>query len=358
MNSNGFHVSLNTPKAISGNKGVSNLPPYCPSKTFEVEHYNCPETWMRGNENAKSYFFEVKEDLGMWFDFNKNKGNEKDVAVVISVQKINPIDNEPISDLRMVQYNKCPIHYCEFEENNFCRECNFKHPYQNYISTTICDKNDFWNDGFCTPEGVRQFFFTKEECRGIAEQIIGNEKSYSIGFAFYESKQNKPRPPKIRKPMPYKKHTLIGKNEFDCDINHILDEFRDDTFLENDPKEDFMSMKPQLFSPMGGQDCYKVGTGPLTRGLDIEESIMPAVAKADSLEEDNIDIDDTFDIGAGCTIRQEYKKDPKELNYWEEKPSAVIYVNYCNSILFNKIMKEGKRKEVTLGKLSRIKVGN
>src|SRR5690606_10809222 len=109
---------------------------------YVVDEYpSCPDTWMNGSSKASSYFVGVKEGHGMWLDFNKLQEHEHDVAVVISVQGVNPITGQKTSALRLEKYEtKCPVHDKEFGQENFCKDCGFKWPSQNFISTNATPK--------------------------------------------------------------------------------------------------------------------------------------------------------------------------------------------------------------------------
>src|SRR5207244_4154404 len=75
----------------------------------------------------------------------------------------------------------------------YCEKCEHNWPPQNYMSTTGQPNGMLWLDGFLDSHGVtRQYIFTEEECRGVASQIIGNERVFAIGIAFFLSKQPKP----------------------------------------------------------------------------------------------------------------------------------------------------------------------
>ena len=101
--------------------------------------------------------------------------------------------------MRLEQYrNKCPIHAYEFQQDRFCPECKFKWPPQNYLATTGTPVGMFWLDGFRTAEGqVKQYILTAEEIKGVAAQIIGDQRVFAIGVAFYKSKLPKPLPPPV-----------------------------------------------------------------------------------------------------------------------------------------------------------------
>ena len=194
MGVNGLYASINTPEALKGEE-VHQLPPYCPCNAYVVDEYeNCPDNWMHGSDKASSYFVPVEPNRGLWFDFTANDLHSHHVAVVVSVQGINPVTGQKTSCLNLEQYKgKCPIHEKNFEYNRFCPDCGYEWPAQSYLATTT--RQVLWIDGFRGENGkVRQYIITEEEIRGIAAQMIGDERVFAIGFAFYLSKNPKPQP--------------------------------------------------------------------------------------------------------------------------------------------------------------------
>ncbi len=194
---------LNMPEKISsafagGGETSHGLPPYALVDAYPVDEYEaCPTNWEHGSDVASSYFVGVKEDHGMWLDFNECFYHTHDVAVVISIQGVNPITGQKMvkeKALCLEQYHKqCPIHNAKFQQDRYCPDCGFKWPGQNYLATTGTPEMMLWLDGFRSQDGkVRQYIFTEEEMRGIAAQSIGKDRVYAIGIAFYLSKHKKP----------------------------------------------------------------------------------------------------------------------------------------------------------------------
>jgi hypothetical protein len=103
MEVNGLFATINTPEALEG-EDTHTLPPFDECPVFVVDEYpNCPPNWMNGSANASSYFIPVEAGRGMWFDFTKNINHSHHVAVVISVQGVNPIDGQKTSKLNLEQ---------------------------------------------------------------------------------------------------------------------------------------------------------------------------------------------------------------------------------------------------------------
>jgi uncharacterized protein YegL len=196
MNVNGFSVTINMPESVKSKDDADDnaLPPYAPVVAHVVDEYPAsPSNWMHGSSKASSYFVGVKPEHGMWLDFNDNSKNERDVAIVVSVQGINPITGQKTSELRLEKYEKsCPVHNEEFAQERFCKSCGFKWPAQNYLSSTGTPKGEFWMDGFRSPDGkVRQYIFTEEQARGIANSVIGDDRVFAAQRVLNRSQYQK-----------------------------------------------------------------------------------------------------------------------------------------------------------------------
>ena len=190
----------------------SNLPDLAPAPVYSVDDYAaCPDNWEHGSDIAGSYFVGLAEDGALWLDFNECFNHTHDVAVVLSVQGINPITGQTLigdNPLRMEQYHKnCPVHNTPFKQDYFCDDCGFSWPGQNYMSTTGTPFGMFWLDGFRTPDGnVRQYVISAEKMRSVAAQVMekrgedAEDRVHAIGIAFYLSKDKKPEIPKFEMP--------------------------------------------------------------------------------------------------------------------------------------------------------------
>ena len=107
MTINGLSVLVNLPDAPAGNDDVVHtLPPYHAVEVHKVSDYKCPDNWMHGSGNAESYFIKVEAGKHLWLDFNDLWTHTHEVAVVLSVQGINPVTNKPISKLRLNSIEK------------------------------------------------------------------------------------------------------------------------------------------------------------------------------------------------------------------------------------------------------------
>jgi len=296
------------------------LPPYSIRPAYVVDEYPaCPNEWMHGSGKSGSFFVPVETGRGMWFDFTSNQSHKHHVAVVISVQGINPVTGHKTNNdlgLRLQQIkNKCPKHNVDLLQDRYCPECKYKLPAQNYIATTT--GQTLWIDGFRGEDGqVRQYIITEEDTRGVAAQIMGEERVWAIGFAFYLSKEPKPEPPAHQLMRMYADCTPSGGTEICSFDGGTICSFEDGTYeynctLSDAPKSTFerTSTKRQ-------------------------------------------------EIGGGARIQQEIGVDPENLDFWREEPEALIYVNYVQPTICEQILASGKRKDAQDGFLEGLKIGN
>lgn len=336
MQVNGLYAEVNTPIAPEG-EGNHGLPPYDRQNHYVVEEYPaCPDNWVHGSAKASSYFVAIKPGRHLWLDFNQNSNHTHHVAAVISVQGINPITGQQTKELRLEQYHeKCPVHDNDFGQDRYCEKCGYKWPAQNYLSTTSTPNGQFWIDGFRAEDGtVRGFLITEDTVRGVAKQLIGEDRVYAIGIAFYLSKEKKPQPPqRFLRTQSFGNHQYISGNFATLSCNDLIG-CSDD--MQHYEAEEFTS---------GGLKFVDFATeAPKFRSI-IQKSIETK----------------KLEIGAGAKINQELSyPDKEDLNFYEDEPAGMIYVNYCTPEDCDSIIKAGK-KDLTKGGegfLSGLKTGN
>lgn len=162
----GLSIGFNTPEGARSNfadglETVQRLPPYAHRNVFAVDDFagHTPTDWANnrsgvGPENVASYFVGVRAGQGMWFDFNQCENDTHHVAIVPSVQGVNPVTGKPAS-LDMQQYiRECPVHNIPFTGmSRTCDACGYKWPKQNYVATTGTPRRSFWLDGFRQADG-------------------------------------------------------------------------------------------------------------------------------------------------------------------------------------------------------------
>lgn len=335
MSINNLCCLLHMPKALKSKfkEGVEvsqGLPPYSPRKAFKVDEYHCPENWMHGSGLANSYFVPVESEHGMWLDFNKNfYASDRDVAILISVQGLNPLDGQSMVDsaMHMRQYKtKCPVHDLEFGADRYCEKCGYKWVPQNYLCTTSTPGGLLWLDGFLASDGVvRQYYFTEEEAKGVAHQVIGAEKKvYSIGIAFYLSKNPKPVVNNFNNNyagFEFYKSANSGGN-----IKYVFD-----------PSYDVTTNTCHL-SDSGsctGAGGQHVNSSPVRRRKSL-------VSSSNSIESPEL-TSKLLEIGAGAKIDQKVYADLQEIDYWQDEPAGLLYINYTSVEQAIGILQQGKK---------------
>lgn len=372
MKVSGLSVGFNSPPALKSIKTASgeqaqSLPPFKTIEPHVVDEYSgCPDSWMHGSADSSSYFVPVKEGSGMWFDFNGCSDHTHDVAVVLSIQGVNPITGQKQDKMRLEQYReKCPVHSVEFKQDRFCEKCKYKWPAQSYMSTTGTPSGLFWLDGFRSEDGkVRQYIFTAEELRGVAEQIIGKDKVYAIGIAFYLSKEKKPSPPK----------SILrsgGAGASDKDIQDTLDQLSQ-TGL--DPEFTTVTHQSFEYSPMNPASSWQtLGTGNTDddsanitasgyTGLGPDSALYMSESRGINVTSKPIgkvkSLAKKLEVAAGATIDQQIYDDPKGLDHWDDNPAGFLYINYASQDTVDAILNKGKRDERKEGYLADINTGN
>ena len=409
METNGFKCTFHMPKAVrraynsDGSEAVAGLPPGNSRPAFKVDEYPaCPTGWMHGSGKAGSYFVPVIPEHGMWLDLNGNKFQKYDVAAVISVQGINPVTGRKTDPIRMEQYKvNCPVHGTPFKQDRFCESCKHKWPGQNYL----CSNNNgpFWLDGFMTEEGVvRQWFLTEEECKGVAAQLIKDQRVFAIGIAFYRSKEPRKAPDFTPRAINYNKSggSLYcgGITNFNSPGVYGSDSVSDTAFSNTSlngvsftcaaggsggsftssapiPAVDWEGIAkggkcsdsgPPLETktsggvsrsaePLKSRGHRERLSAPATRGTSSRGVASKALNReAVEIEKESKKIE----IGAGAKIDQRVLDDTETLEYWNDEPSAFIYINYCDIETCKRIIESGKRVEAAEGFMEGLKVAN
>jgi hypothetical protein len=378
MEVNGLRARINMPEALMG-ESLNSLPPHCHVPAYPVDEYPaCPANWMHGSGKASSYFVPVRTGRGLWFDFTMNN-SQYDIAIVVSVQGINPVTGKRVTELNLEQYREnCPIHNKAFLQDRFCPDCGYKWPAQNYIATTTGQY--LWIDGFRNEKGeVRQYIITEDVARGVAAQVIGKDRVWAIGFAFYLSKEPRKNPYALYA-QPAPQHT----NSWKGGILH------NQSFSSSSSSYGFVSTsgvsKPAGVSgPVGPQGALGVeGVMGFDSTMDFDKSDS-SLYKSDTLMiNDSVQCINNccsaepisnkahitrgmsksvvqkkmLEIGAGARINQEVGIDPNEIGYWQAEPSGMVYVSYCSEEMVHEIITAGKRIAKKDGVLNGLKVGN
>lgn len=337
---------VNLPAGLKGEE-LHNLPPYALQQVYNVENYPAaPSHWMRAeNENEGAFFIGVRKGQGLWLDFNECNHHKHEVAVLISIQGINPLTGKPMGKPELEKYPD-----------------NSQIP-QNYLATTGTPNGQFWLDGFRGEDGqVRQYLISEEVLRGIAAQVIGDNRTYSIGIAFFISKNPKP---KVERHRPIGSGTLISAiSKTTSKAPAQIFEWGDDglpnlrshlrssgsfvgigNFYETEPQQEWTQSR-EFKQEATYACCIKQDTNEM-------ESLFPSEVHTEEPVEST-----KLEIAAGARIKQQIHPDPKELDFWEEEPASILYLNYTSEKEVKTILKSGEVGSKNEGALSGLTVGN
>jgi len=385
MKSKDTYCTLNSPKALSQTKdNVNRLPPHAMVKSFLVDDYaGCPDNWLRSTSKIASYFVPVQEGHGLWLDFNKNFENDRDVAILISVQGVNPITGLKYTD-KLEQYEEtCPKCQDELKQNNYCSKCAITWPKQNYISTRATPWGVLWIDGFRTVENVvRQYIFTEEVMRGVAANVIGENRSYAIGVTFFLSKEAK-KQQEIYNPrrVAFKASTTSSKDKSDLSsykkrgVRYTVFPPNSSSSSESfgpawssssiDVSEPHIvaselkgiignNLETQFYSPVHTPVNWQIPTNAGEANCANDEDSVSCYAS------DAKSITRSLEIGAGEKIDQRIYNEKDPLSIWQEDFYSRICINYCTHELADQIISKGivKKTMKKEGSLEAIPVGN
>jgi hypothetical protein len=358
-------LTVNLSKALSGTD-IYGLPPYAPVSGYFTDDYPAaPESWPRSSGSTASYFVGVKEGHGMWLDFNFCRHHSHHVAVVVSIQGINPLTGRKTSNLTLEKYPDDP----SIEE--------WLRGYQNYLATTSTPNGRLWIDGFRAQDGtVRQYVFTKDESKGVAAQLIGVDRVFAIGATFYVSKTPKP---------PSQQHFLrsagligasgpsgpSGEALYSAKVKGVsYTEWLAHTTTTNCSLIDAVSESKYSLAPEPDMSALMNSTGRIKRRSGIgglscdvehrlashEKVIQSAVEHAMFMAPVEIQPEEKLEIAAGAQIQQTLYRDHEPLDFWQTEAAGVVIVNYAPQSVVDRILQAGaKPKEGFLGAL---KVGH
>jgi hypothetical protein len=356
MSVGGLGVAMNAPLLRSGSKTFE-LAHYRAVDTFVVDQYPaCPVSWMRGGAGVGSYFVPLLEGRELWFDFNSCGDHTHHVAIVISVQGVNPITGLKTDGVQLEQYvNNCPRHKVPFEQDRFCPKCKYGWPKQNYLCTTATPDGMLWIDGFRADDGtIRQYLVTSEVLRGVAAQLIGDARVYACGFTFYLSKEMRPArsTPTSRGFGFVDFESKSAGPSVDCldfmdsSIGSPISTYCCDSVEKSDEK--FVKYSGEISSKISSRKLFdSSNSGRLMSAGPSARSFASVSAPVKKLE-----------IGAGVKVDQRIYDDPEAIEFWRDKPEATIYLNYTSQEEVDRIVCSGKRDEKAEGFLTDIKVGN
>ena len=354
MKVNDFRVSLRHTKKVEINPDAHELPPdWGPFDEFKVADFNCPAEWSKDG-----YFVSVEEGMPLWVDLRFNT----ECAVVLSVQRFNPVSNEPAN----------------------LNDGLKKEPTQNYMILP----SQQWIDGYTKEGKVYQFVVTKAgEGLAVNEFVLPKEMqdSHAIGLAFYLPKHPK-RHDIIDGRIDRTAYQLGARNRVADNYNEVLPDGANGPMWFSPihtPQNWQITRGMSGGNPTTGQFYSNVTTKGLTNcsgevkcssaaiagaarggdeaacesidlldtemhGIDSDEGLM-----GDSLDPDSVDMleeqrQQEFDkasMGAGGRIDQEIETDPNTVEYYQEKPALVLPIYLSLPGQFKHIMGAGKRQD-------------
>lgn len=336
MESNGFYCGFNMPEALDLEDGeMQGLPPYNWRSSFLVDEYPaCPKDWLRSEGRMTSHFVPIQDGKGMWLDFNKNKDQKYELAIVVSVQGVNAITGMPCKDVQLEQYiDSCPVHNKPFGANRLCEECGYKWPKQNYISTTGTPSGQLWIDGFRAANGaVQQYILTEKTMNGVASNILGSERVYAIGVSFFLSKTAKPEP--VYGGCTFRSIDVCSPYTVNWNSINYIDNTTSDGYSNNVYDT---HIKCSNITTTNGEgvtiDCLSEVTPPVfSKGEARVASYTNIVTK-------------NMEIGQGASIKQQVYDDPETLDFWRDEPESILCLNYCLEKEAIQIINQGKVKK-------------
>lgn len=308
-----------------------------------AEYKEAPSHWPKAGADEGSFFFGVSPDREYWFNFRDLNMHKHYVAVVVSVQRVNAVSGRTVNDVVLEQYvNNCPKHDVPFLADRLCEKCGYKWPAQNYVTNAAGMESEmkFWIDGWRSQEGeIRQFVFTDVHAGlGVAQQLIGEERSVAIGFAIYLSKE----------PKPVTSHSEILRGPvsfFAAPMNTKLFSARHDgikgsgTFQVPDYEtlgvssqvlEDHFSFDSNTRSVSG------VSEGERKLGASDEAKVMSKIGTPTRQE-----------VSHGRAVDQQVYPDPNDLEFWQDKPAAVIMLTPALQEWVNTATRNGPTVDLT-----------
>ncbi len=401
MKSNGFSVALHMPKALPDSKKAHELPPYAPVTAYKVDDYDsAPSNWLRSSKTEASYFVPVKIGCGMWLDCNANFQHAHDVAIVMSIQGINPITGRMTSDLKLERYeDKCPVHGVDLEHERRCPKCKFAWPVQNYISTKSTPNGRLWIDGFRAMDGVvRQWLFTAAESgTGVAAQILGENRVFAIGIGFFKSKRAKPKGASNHGGWNGNQDWTVQQiGGYDWMVHDVALQHKRAVWASTKINNaQYVTSAPGLNAPVTCKtpdssvysvpcapnhliqttslNGFSAATGAMklmaenpagsVRGLSATANYCAAV-DAGPAEEACLFVQPgqevmavNLDVAAGAKIDQKLFEDVEGLAEWDAEPAGIVYVHYTSEEVVRMITANGPNLELQEGFMARLKVG-
>jgi len=341
MFQNGFYVSIRQTDKREVSDAVHELPPdNGPFEEYRVADYpGCPKEWSKDG-----LFIPVNEGQPLWFDF---RGNIES-ACLASVQRINPATGE-----------KANI------EGGLS-----KNPLQNYLKLP----DQLWLDGYSKEGKVYQFVVVTEGKGEAVNEVLlpkNMQDSHAMGFAFflpkprsqYRHNYSDPSNPIINgscrsssSARAYKGMTrTVTTPEFSLPNNAndliIGDHGDNQRFTQNRVADHYncSNMDAIMGTTNGGgamcdaSDISNISYDDRAADMCVTKGKGPGVVDIGTIDIDTSHLDQAS-MGAGGRIGQDIVYDNNTVEYYQDKPSAILTIYLALPEMFKTITKSGKRQ--------------
>lgn len=333
MEYKGYKAKIMEAERLLG-ENIHNLPPGAPLDIYQADEFLAwPENWMSG---PGVFLVPVKPNKGLWFDWRDN--NHNNTAVVPTIKGANPITGMQTSGIHLEKYeNKCPKHNTDFIGDRYCKECDYKWPPQNYVSSS----NTLWWDGWLNQKDgtVRQFFFSEEELRDVAQYLIGKNTVPAFGFAFFSPKE--PRPDPV---VQFRSLGLQGAPGLPGAIGTVGPYWGTPSIIcGGEPHIYNTSVEPVECSG-GAADmsdsaiCDRPNSATYFASGSVNMISTKSFSKTNTTAKSK-----QVSVGAGARISQALNPDPYQLDSWRETPDSVMTIYFVFKEKFEELKAGGLR---------------
>lgn len=348
MTVDGLSIGVNLPyRQMRGGRGLAAFAPHMVHSVADFKE--SPQGWPRAvGEKEASYFAGVMDDREMWFDFRDMNSHSHFVAIAVIVQRVNAVSGRKAEHVYLEQYKTtCPNHNIAFESERYCPECKFKWPAQNYV-TNVVGSGEFWLDGWRSQDGeIRQFVFTDAEAGlGVAQQLIGNERTPDIRFAVFLSKNPKPVSPRVdvlRRGIGSPIVAAHQSQKYGYDLESFGSQekggFEVQTMLHASPVVAMgtRSMDPREVT-LGGDADFGEDVESFSNGIGSPVGPMRQIGTPKKQE-----------VSFGRAVNQKIHADPNDIDFWQSEPAAIIMLTPAPEAWVQTVTRHGATVDRTLG---------